>query len=123
LNIIRILGVLIASCLFATHATAAIILSQSPPQSNNAYSSDLANISTLNQQAQLVELIADATVQSVVVWGYNDNNPSTPPDDFTIRFFDDAGGAPMTASFDEQTPVPALREATGFVGVLRRNCL
>lgn len=105
------LVVYMVALMFATSSTAAIILSQSPPGTAIGVTSDFA-ASFINQQAQRVELSADANVGAVVAWG--SYNGSAQVDNFTVRFFVDAGGVPAATHFYEQTTVPVLREATGI---------
>ena len=119
LSIIRILGLFIASSFFAAHATAAIILSQSPPGADSAFRSDSA-ASFVNQQAQVITLGAGTNIATVVVWGHYDSLSGPPPsDNFTISFYDDNSGSPQGSPI---TPLPViastLREATSLTTVL-----
>ena len=116
LSIIRILGLFIASSFFAAHATAAIILSQSPPDPLDARTSDSA-ARFINQQAQVITLGAGTNIAAVVVWGHYDSLLPPPPDNFTISFYDDNSGSPQGSPI---TPLPViastLREATSLTG-------
>ncbi|MDE0952925.1 MAG: hypothetical protein OSA45_16840 [Halioglobus sp.] len=115
MNIIRILGLFIASSFFAAHATAAIILSQAPPDTDDSRQSDSA-ASFVNQQAQVITLSAGTNIAAVVVWGHYSSGPIAPPaDDFAIWFYDDNSGSPLGSPI---MPLPViastLREATSL---------
>ena len=115
LSIIRILGLFIASSFFAAHATAAIILSQSPPSTSTRTSDSNATFS-LNQQAQSITLAQNTAVAAVVVWGAY-NSSATPTDNFTISFYNDAAGLPQEPSFQTDSITPAFREATSLTTI------
>ena len=117
MSIIRILGLFIASSFFAAHATSAIILSQAPPAPLDGRTSDSAATSGLNQQAQIFTLGADGNVAAVVVWGYYESLPPTPPtDNFTISFYTDDASLPQEPPFRSEAIAPTSREATALIG-------
>ena len=84
-------SVFVALLTLSTHVAALTLFSQSPPNPDEARISDFA-ASFANQQAQRFSLTSNADIAALTVWGHYSSG--LPTDDFTVRFFADAGGAP-----------------------------
>lgn len=102
----RVAAVCMAS-LLPSGAFAGVIFDQTIDLTGGAASSDFENS---NQRADDFQLQAGAsTITDVHWWGaYHRANTATEPDDFTIRFYTDAGGIPAIE--------PLFQFAVGDVG-------
>jgi hypothetical protein len=108
--VIRKIFVLSVCLLAAAPAGAAIVYSQTPHQVNGLVS-DFAETAGLHQQADNFQLATGATLQGIEFWG-NIANPSL-PDDFIIRIFADAAGAPTSTPLAQSQIARLIRTPTG----------
>ena len=107
---IRNIFIASACLLAAAPAGAAIVYSQSPYQTSGLVS-DFAETAGLNQQADNFQLATAATLKGIEFWGSIAN--AALADDFTIRIFADAAGAPATTPLAQSTIASLIRTATG----------
>lgn len=104
---------LISFCLISFPAIAATVFSQQPSLGQAVFS-DFSGPGPF-QQATSFSVSPGTQIKTVTVFGYY-NGGGTPTDDFTLRFFDDASGAPAAIPTSEFAGVAATRTDTGQIG-------
>jgi hypothetical protein len=113
-HVIRIaLAALVLASVAPRRADANTVFSQAPPLNNaNGYVSDFGEP---KQRADNFSLGAATTVTSIRWWGSYFGNASPALTNFSLRFFADAAGTPVTAPFYSQAITGATRTATALV--------
>ncbi len=112
-NIIAVIARFVTSVMFliaATHAGAAIVVSDSAFDTTDSHTSDFAG-SFQNQQARSFSLPANTDIQAVNVWGHY--RSGLPADNFVVRFFNDVAGVPDTTPFATAAVTSVARVDTG----------
>lgn len=99
---------IISVVIIQSNANADLVFSQSPPIDQFGINSNLGGPSS-QQIADDFILAASSTINSVVWWGAYDA-ATVPPGNtqFTIRFFEDAGGISQTSPINEYLVQPAI---------------
>lgn len=104
------LAILALTCVNSVHGSV-IVFSQQPVDGAEDFISDFAGDS---QEADDFLLGSQSTITEVHWWGTYQNN-NVQPDNFTIRFFEDAGGVPEINPFVDVAPVNLTRTATSLM--------